>query len=84
MKLTVKFFASLREALGPQLALELPGSASTVTLARQTLMARGEPFESQLAPGRAVRAAVNQQLADDAALLQDGDELAFFPPVTGG
>jgi molybdopterin synthase sulfur carrier subunit len=84
MKLTVKFFASLREALGPQLALELPGGAASVTLARQALMARGEPFLSQLAPSRAVRAAVNQQLADDATPLQDGDELAFFPPVTGG
>ncbi len=83
MKIQLRFFASLREALGAQAVLELPEGAS-VGAARAALLAQGEPFASALAPGRALRAALNQTLCDEAAALQDGDELAFFPPVTGG
>lgn len=86
MHITVKFFASLRENLGSSLRLELPGQEATVAQVRLALQARGEAFEAALDPGRAVRAALNHQLVGDAeaALVQDGDELAFFPPVTGG
>jgi molybdopterin synthase sulfur carrier subunit len=83
MKIQLRFFASLREALGAQTVLELAEGASVGT-ARAALRAQGEPFASALAPGRALRAALNQTLCDEAAALQDGDELAFFPPVTGG
>ena len=83
MNIQLRFFASLREALGPQHTLTLPASA-TVGDARAALLAQGEPFASALAPGRALRAALNQTLCDDTAALKDGDELAFFPPVTGG
>lgn len=83
MKLNLRFFASLRETLGAQGELSLPDGA-TVADARAALCARGAPFDAALAPGRALRAAINQQLAEDAAMLKDGDELAFFPPVTGG
>ncbi|WP_370538135.1 MoaD/ThiS family protein [Ideonella sp.] len=79
----LKFFASLREALGAEQALSLP-AGSSIAAARAALVARGEPFAGKLAQGRAVRAALNQQLADESATLADGDELAFFPPVTGG
>jgi sulfur-carrier protein len=79
----LRFFASLREALGPQGELQLPPGA-TVADARQALLARGAPFDAALAPGRALRAALNQAVCEPAALLSDGDELAFFPPVTGG
>ncbi len=83
MQVSLRFFASLREALGPQGQLDLPEGA-TVGEARDLLIARGAPFDAGLARGRALRAAVNQALSDEAAVLADGDELAFFPPVTGG
>jgi len=83
MKVNLRFFASLRESLGPNGQLELP-EGSRVGDARDQLIARGAPFESGLARHRALRAAVNQVLSDEDAVLADGDELAFFPPVTGG
>lgn len=83
MQVRLRFFASLRETLGPEGTLELPEGAS-VGQARDALIARGAPFDTALARGRAVRAALNQTLCDEAAALAAGDELAFFPPVTGG
>ncbi len=85
MTLTVKlrFFASLREKLGEAGTLTLP-AGSTVGAARDALLARGGAHAEALARGRAVRAAVNQKMAPESAPLADGDELAFFPPVTGG
>lgn len=79
----LRFFASLREKLGESDTLQLP-AGSTVGNARDTLMARGGVHADALARGRAVRAALNQTMATESAVLQDGDELAFFPPVTGG
>lgn len=85
MSVTVKlrFFASLREKLGEADTLTLPDGA-TVAAARDALMARGGAHAEALARTRAVRAAVNQKMAAETAVLADGDELAFFPPVTGG
>jgi sulfur-carrier protein len=83
MKVRLRFFASLREALGPHGELELP-EGSRVADAREQLIARGAPFDTSLARHKALRAALNQTLCDDSAALADGDELAFFPPVTGG
>jgi sulfur-carrier protein len=85
MSITVKlrFFASLREKLGEGEVLALP-EGSTVASARETLQARGGPHAQALARGRAVRAALNQKMCAESAALSDGDELAFFPPVTGG
>jgi len=79
----LKFFASLREKLGEGEALALP-DGSTVAAAREALRARGSVHAEALAPGRAVRAALNQKMCAESAALADGDELAFFPPVTGG
>lgn len=85
MTITVrlKFFASLREQLGAGETLLLP-AASTVAAAREALRSRGGVHAEALAPGRAVRAALNQKMCAESAVLADGDELAFFPPVTGG
>ncbi|MDR7331600.1 MoaD/ThiS family protein [Roseateles asaccharophilus] len=79
----LKFFASLREKLGEGEALALP-AGSTVGAAREALRARGGVHAEALAPGRAVRSALNQKMCAESAALADGDELAFFPPVTGG
>lgn len=79
----VRYFASLREALGTGETLELPIDA-TVAAARDALIARSARHAELLARGRAVRSALNQTLCDETARVGDGDELAFFPPVTGG
>jgi molybdopterin synthase sulfur carrier subunit len=85
VKVTVLFFASLREQVGrPREELELPPLAATVGALRQHLRERGGAWADAFAPNRAVRAAVNQQMVQAAAPIKAGDEVAFFPPVTGG
>ncbi|MBL8331205.1 MAG: molybdopterin converting factor subunit 1 [Rubrivivax sp.] len=83
MKITVRYFASLREALGPGESLELP-AGSTVDSLRDALVARGGRHAEVLAEGRAVRCALNQQMCEGSTPLEADAELAFFPPVTGG
>ena len=83
MKVQLRYFASLREALGPSEAIELAEGATVGTL-RDTLLALGGRHAEVLARGRAVRTALNQQMCDEQAALSDGAEVAFFPPVTGG
>ena len=85
MKLTLKYFASLREALGPGGALDwTPSGTPTAAALRAWLCTQSDAHAQALAPGRAVRVAVDQALAADATPLRDGAEVAFFPPVTGG
>lgn len=85
MKVTVLFFAALREQLGrPREELDLPASVATVGALRDHLRARGGPWDSVFAPNKPVRAAVNQGMVQAAAPIKNGDEIAFFPPVTGG
>ena len=83
MKVQVRYFASLREALGGSEAIELAEGATVGTL-RDTLLALGGRHAEVLARGRAVRTALNQLMCDEQAALSDGAEVAFFPPVTGG
>ena len=83
MKLRIRYFASLREALGSGETLELPAGAD-VAAARDALIARDERHAAALARTRALRCALDQALCDEAAPLHDDAELAFFPPVTGG
>ena len=83
MKLTVRYFASIREALGPSETLDID-DGSTVGQVRDALIARGGAHAASLARGRALRCALNQVLSDEAAVIEPGAELAFFPPVTGG
>jgi len=83
--ITVLYFARLREALGTGSEhIALPAAVRDVEGVRALLMARGGEWEQALAPGRAVRAAVNQAMAHADTPVADGDEVAFFPPVTGG
>ena len=83
MKIQLRYFASLREALGASEEIQLP-EASTVGALRDLLLARGGRHAELLARSRAVRCALNQVLCDESAVLSDGAEVAFFPPVTGG
>lgn len=82
----VVYLARLREAFGSHgEPLRLPdGSDPTVAALLDTLRARGGRFAEELAPGRAVRVAVNHEMARASDALGDGDEVAIFPPVTGG
>ncbi|MDY0106176.1 MAG: molybdopterin converting factor subunit 1 [Giesbergeria sp.] len=82
-KITVRYFASIREALG-QGSESVDTAAATLGALRDELIARGDAYAASLARGRAVRMALNQTLSDESATLADGAEVAFFPPVTGG
>jgi len=85
MKITLRYFAALREAVGVgQEELVLPDEVQTVGAVRELLRARGGAWAEALAPEKAVRMASNQVMcAADTAVI-DGGEVAFFPPVTGG
>ena len=83
MKMHIKYFASIREAIGRS-GEEWETAAATLAQLRAELLARGGAYAEALAPGRAVRMALNQVMVDEAAALADGAEVAFFPPVTGG
>ena len=83
MKVNLKYFASIREAIG-QGSESFNTSATTLQALRDELIARGVPYSDVLAHGRAVRTAVNQDLCDGEAALTEACEVAFFPPVTGG
>ena len=83
MKVHVKYFASIRETIG-HAHETLDTQALTLAALRVELIARGGAHAESLAPGRAVRLALNQVMSDETALLTDGAEVAFFPPVTGG
>ncbi len=82
MKITVRYFASIREALGPIETLDT--QAATLGALRDELIARGGAHAQALAHGKAVRLALDQVMADESAALREGAEVAFFPPVTGG
>lgn len=83
MNVTIKYFASIREAIG-QGSETRQTSALTLADLRDELLAASPTHAASLARGTAVRMALNQVMAGEAALLTDGCEIAFFPPVTGG
>ena len=84
MNVKILFFAGLREALGTgSESLALPAGVATVGALREHLAARGEPWMA-LATTKNLRSAVNQQMVGPDAPVGQGDEVAFFPPVTGG
>ena len=83
MKIQLKYFAALREKLS--LSEESwQTQAMDVGSLRQELRERGEPYATALAGGVVMCYALNQELCESKALLSDGCEVAFFPPVTGG
>ena len=81
----VLYFARLREAFGREREqVELPGDVQDVAGLTAWLRSRGESWQRELAPGKPVRIAVNQDMAAADTPVGNGDEVAFFPPVTGG
>jgi molybdopterin synthase sulfur carrier subunit len=82
---TILYFARLKEAFGRgSERLALPSSVATVGALREFLRARGGAWEVELAATKPVRVAVNQEMVAPLTPLNPGDEVAFFPPVTGG
>lgn len=85
MKVKLLFFAGLREQIGTSgEEIELPAGVTTLGGIRDHLKARGGNYERVFAGKALVRMAVNQEMAQPSAPVKAGDEVAFFPPVTGG
>ncbi|NWG86451.1 MAG: molybdopterin converting factor subunit 1 [Hydrogenophilaceae bacterium] len=85
MQITLLYFARLREQFGTgSETVTLPDTIKTVGELVVWLRVRGGNWATELAEGRAFRLAVNQDMADAGTALQAGDEVAIFPPVTGG
>ena len=81
----ILYFASLAEALGTQgEQVELASDCRTVADLVETLRARGEPFAGAFDGSTRILVAINQEMSDPQAAIAPGDEIAFFPPVTGG
>jgi molybdopterin synthase sulfur carrier subunit len=83
MKVTVKYFASIRERIGSG-SEQFDTASATLGALRDELIARGGAHAESLARGRAVRMALNQVMSEEGAPLSENCEVAFFPPVTGG
>ncbi|MEP7154286.1 MAG: molybdopterin converting factor subunit 1 [Betaproteobacteria bacterium] len=82
--LNILFFASLRESLGTsQESVALPTPANVGALISE-LRKRGDAWSSALAVDKRWRVAVNQDMSTLDTSLKEGDEVAIFPPVTGG
>lgn len=85
MRVRLFYFAWLREAMGQgEEALELPAGVTTAGALARLLAGRDAAAARAFANPKLVRIAVNQRFANAQTELADGDEVAFFPPVTGG
>ena len=83
MKVEVRYFASVREALGAGETVDVAAGDSIASL-RDELVGRGGSHAEALARTRVLRSARNRVLCGEDTALADGDEVGFFPPVTGG
>jgi sulfur-carrier protein len=85
MNLQLRFFASLREALTcSEESIEISPQVKTISQLRAHLRERGGCWAEVLADGKLIRCALNHQMVSEDTALEDGAEIAFFPPVTGG
>lgn len=85
MPLTIRYFAAVRERLGAEESIALADTpARTVGELHAWLLSRSPAHAQALDPDRGLRTACNQALCDADQPLGEGDEVAFFPPVTGG
>jgi len=83
MKVAVRYFASVREALGPGEEVEI-GAGADIAALRDALVARGGRHAEALGRERVLRSARNRVLSPESTPLADGDEVGIFPPLTGG
>ena len=85
MKVRVLYFASVREKVGKDAEeIDLPAGVATVAALRSYLRNGGGVYEGVFSENILLRAAVNQDMVQPTAAIKAGDEIAFFPPVTGG
>lgn len=85
MKITLRFFASVREQLGTsQENVTLPDGVNTVGAVRAFLQQRGGVWKDALGDDRSLRMAFNHVMCAPDTVIGEGCEVAFFPPVTGG
>jgi len=83
MRVAVRYFASVREALGPGEEVEI-GAGADIAALRDALVARGGRHAEALGRERVLRSARNRVLSPESTPLADGDEVGIFPPLTGG
>jgi sulfur-carrier protein len=83
MNVNIRYFASIREALGSSQQLDV-AAGTTLAALRDQLIASSTAHATALARGRALRCAINQTMCAESEVIPDGAEVAFFPPVTGG
>ena len=85
MNISILYFARIKEAVNySSESIDLPMDINTVTALKNYLALRGENWANLFNGKQVVRAAINHALVDDLAVINAGDEIAFFPPVTGG
>ena len=83
MKVNIRYFASIREALGANEQIDA-SEGTTLAALRDQLIASSAAHAGALARGRALRCAINQSMCAETTVIPEGAEIAFFPPVTGG
>lgn len=82
---TIHYFASIREKLGHSSEeIELPAQVDTVSKLVNVLIEQHDSSWGDVLNSSAVLVAVNQSVAKFNSSISNGDEIAFFPPVTGG
>ncbi|MCP3707146.1 molybdopterin converting factor subunit 1 [Paraburkholderia sp. CNPSo 3274] len=85
MRLTIKYFASIREQLGMQQeVVDVDAPQLTIDALRARLASRNAQMAAALPEGRRVRTAVNHEMVAGSFVVREDSEIAFFPPVTGG
>ena len=85
MNIKVLYFARVKESVNYSTEdITLPSDVGTITALKNFLAQRGDTWLELFDGKQTIRAAINHELVDNMAAINDGDEVAFFPPVTGG